>query len=116
MQLCKYNNPLTDICSQKVVSTPPRAPRHTRRLFLLTRKNITYENDRNNKIQKRMHVTPLIRMIWARLDSNDTQFTHNKNQWVPDTNISMILPKNQEETKPCCSCYNTTTVTSLVLQ
>lgn len=34
-----------------------------------------------------MLTTPLIGAIWARLDSNDAQIIHNKNQWVPDTNI-----------------------------
>lgn len=51
-----YGN--TNIYSQttapkKVGSTPPRSPHHMQRLFHLASKNITYENDGNNKIQKK---------------------------------------------------------------
>lgn len=67
-------------CSQKVVSTPQRAPRHTWRLSHLASKNIAYENDGNNKILKKTCVTPLVRMIWIQLDSNNIQIIQNNNQ------------------------------------
>lgn len=49
--------PLTNKRSKKVISTPPLAPRHTRRLFRLASKNITHEHDENKN--KKMTPTRL---------------------------------------------------------